>query len=353
MAQIMQLSCDAANTVVDYLQTLRVVEIRQSLEFIGLYHIEVIIAVFIFLMLQFTKFTAVLLIACLIAFAIFYMWESFFPELDEHLSRHNKYPATYGAGYGPPYGPKAVAAASDFPPPYYPTTGQTSRDARTSALFPPFSNYDNEDSTGDHAVSPEKRQYLNSIGNHLGSNLKKSSPSGAATPIGHRGSSSDLRAHRRPYTGQIEDFKNLRRANDRDAQAFRRMITNEYRAYRPGTVTETNLHRHANQTNDDQRSRRNGPPNMADDRAYKNRRGTENKSSTQKKSNTNEQLERSRNVSRENMLRKLRNYPGPPARTSGTHSRSDPSGPNAENRGVKRRADNHNLFKFKLNRWGL
>ncbi|KRF78773.1 uncharacterized protein [Drosophila virilis] len=349
MAQIMQLSCDAANTVVDYLQTLRVVEIRQSLEFIGLYHIEVIIAVFIFLMLQFTKFTAVLLIACLIAFAIFYMWESFFPELDEHLSRHNKYPATYGAGYGPPYGPKAVAAASDFPPPYYPTTGQTSRDARTSALFPPFSNYDNEDST----VSPEKRQYLNSIGNHLGSNLKKSSPSGAATPIGHRGSSSDLRAHRRPYTGQIEDFKNLRRANDRDAQAFRRMITNEYRAYRPGTVTETNLHRHANQTNDDQRSRRNGPPNMADDRAYKNRRGTENKSSTQKKSNTNEQLERSRNVSRENMLRKLRNYPGPPARTSGTHSRSDPSGPNAENRGVKRRADNHNLFKFKLNRWGL
>lgn len=73
MAQAMQLSCDLANTVIDYLQTLRVVEIRQSLEFIGLYHIEVIIAVFFFLMLQFTKFTAVLLIACLIAFAIFYM----------------------------------------------------------------------------------------------------------------------------------------------------------------------------------------------------------------------------------------------------------------------------------------
>ncbi|XP_064552723.1 uncharacterized protein LOC135438358 isoform X2 [Drosophila montana] len=350
MAQAMQLSCDAANTVMDYLQTLRVVEIRQSLEFIGLHHIEVIIAVFIFLMLQFTKFTAVLLVACLIAFAIFYMWESFFPELGESVSRPNKYTGTYGAGYGPPYGPELIDVASNFPPPYYPPpAGHTSRDARTSALFPPFSNYENEDAT----VSPEKRQYLNTIGNHLGSNLKKTGPSGAATPIGHRGSTSDLRAHRRPYTGQMEDFKSMRRANDRDAQAFRRMIANEYRAYRPGTVTETNLYRYPNQTNDDQRSRRNGPSNMADDKAYKSRRSTETKSSSQKKNNANEQPERSRNVSRENMQRKLRNSPGPPARSSGPHSRSDPTGPNAENRGVKRRADNHNTFKFKLNRWGL
>lgn len=73
MADTYHVACDAADKLIRYLQSIRITEIRQSLEFIGVHQVEIVIAVFAFLALQFTKFTVVLLLACLIAFTIFYM----------------------------------------------------------------------------------------------------------------------------------------------------------------------------------------------------------------------------------------------------------------------------------------
>jgi len=52
---------------------MRICEIRHCLEFLGVAHTEVIAGVVLFILMQFTKFTAVLLLAIFLAYGIFYM----------------------------------------------------------------------------------------------------------------------------------------------------------------------------------------------------------------------------------------------------------------------------------------
>lgn len=168
---------------------------------------------------------------------------------------------------------------------------------------------------------------------------RRSNLPGNMTPVGHRGSASDMRSHRRPYS-QMDDYRYMRR-NERmnDPQAFRRMIANEYRSYRPGTATENLGHYRHPHPNDDTRMKRIGTQSTADDRQAKNRRSSE-KSTSQKRYPPSDLPERNRTGSREN-LRRMRNFSqGPSPRASGAPGRFDPSGPhnNVDSRGAKRKA---------------
>jgi len=73
MDEAFQWISDAVGAAVKYLQAIKITEVRQALEFVGVQHLEVLLAILFFVMLQFTKFTAVLMLACTIAYAIFYM----------------------------------------------------------------------------------------------------------------------------------------------------------------------------------------------------------------------------------------------------------------------------------------
>lgn len=64
---------DCCQAGIDYIKKLKIAEIRQTLELIGVYHSQVALAVVLFVMLVCTRFTAVLLVASLIAYIIFYM----------------------------------------------------------------------------------------------------------------------------------------------------------------------------------------------------------------------------------------------------------------------------------------
>lgn len=64
---------ECCQTGIDYIKGLRIAEIRQTIELVGIYHSQVALAVVLFFMLVFTRFTAVLLVASLIAYIIFYM----------------------------------------------------------------------------------------------------------------------------------------------------------------------------------------------------------------------------------------------------------------------------------------
>ncbi|EDW14357.2 uncharacterized protein LOC6572790 [Drosophila mojavensis] len=359
MADTYHLACEAADKLIRYLQSIRIAEIRQSMEFIGVHQVEIVIAVFIFLALQFTKFTVVLLLACLIAFTIFYMWDTLFPDLAEDQYRKNKGNGfeQYGAGYGPNYGPRYGhdRSVGTGPSVSYLNNDLSSRDARTSALFPPFNFTDEDLLHGDQSNYQEaKSDYFRdrSLGNrdHMRQQRRSNLP-GNMTPVGHLGSNNEMRSHRRPHS-QMDEYRYMRR-NDRvnDPQAFRRMIANEYRVYRPGTATENLAHYRHPHPNDDTRMKRIGTQSAADDRQGKNRRSSE-KSTSQKRYPPSELPERYRTGSREN-IRRMRNFPqGPSPRASGPPGRFDPSGPhnNADSRGAKRKSDYQ--YTKREGRWG-
>ncbi|XP_023163724.1 uncharacterized protein LOC111594593 isoform X2 [Drosophila hydei] len=342
MGDAYQVMRDTADKLVKYLQSINIAEIRQSMEFIGAHQVEVVVGVLVFLALQFTKFTAVLLLACLIAFTIFYMWDTLFPDLtdDYYQKRFINGPDTYGAGYGPRYANDRAVGTST---PYL-NFQAAAQDARTSALFPPF-NATDEDQL--HGYQDEKMEFLRDRGAAAPPSRDRMRPqrrsylSGHMTPVGHRGSVSDLRSHRRPYN-QIDEYRYLRRSERaNDPQVFRRMIASEYRAYRPGTATE-NLNHHRHQyPNDETKMKRIGTQSTADDKQSKNRR-TSDKSTSHKRYVSSEMPERYRYGSRDNMMRRLRHFSqGPLPHSSGAHGRFDTSGlhGNTEGRGTKRRAD--------------
>lgn len=77
MAEVLEWLTRSCTDCIEYLKKLRIAEIRQTLELVGVNHIQVVLALLLFAMLQFSKFTAVLLIACLIAYIIFYMVSAF------------------------------------------------------------------------------------------------------------------------------------------------------------------------------------------------------------------------------------------------------------------------------------
>ncbi|XP_017076287.1 uncharacterized protein LOC108111365 [Drosophila eugracilis] len=128
MADTIRCICDSLNSMVGYLVTMRVCEIRHCLEFLGVAHTEVILGVILFVLLQFTKFTAVLLLAVLLAYGIFYMWETFFPEITQLGHRGMK----------------------------------MFRNVRTSANLPPFAS-DTEETPGEYVIRPKVKQYTSGI----------------------------------------------------------------------------------------------------------------------------------------------------------------------------------------------
>lgn len=73
MAEALEWLTEACTAGIEYLKKIRIAEIRQTLELVGVSHVQVVLALLVFAMLQFSKFTVVLLIACLIAYIIFYM----------------------------------------------------------------------------------------------------------------------------------------------------------------------------------------------------------------------------------------------------------------------------------------
>ncbi|TDG48401.1 hypothetical protein AWZ03_005146 [Drosophila navojoa] len=287
------------------------------------------------------------------------MWDTLFPDLAEDQYRKNKGNVfeQYGAGYGPNYGPRYGhdRSVGTGPSISYLSNDFSSRDARTSALFPPFNFTDEDLLHGDQSNYQDvKSDYFRDRGPGNRDNMRpqrRSNLPGNMTPVGHRVSTNEMRSHRRPYS-QMDDIRYMRR-NDRvnDPQAFRRMIANEYRAYRPGTATENLGHYRYPHPNDDTRMKRIGTQSAADDRQGKSRRSSE-KSTSQKRYPPSELPERYRTGSREN-IRRMRNFPqGPSPRASGAPGRFDPSGPhnNIDSRGAKRKSDNQ--YTKREGRWG-
>ncbi|XP_017058292.1 transcription initiation factor TFIID subunit 1 [Drosophila ficusphila] len=128
MADAIRCACESFNSVVEYLVTLRICEVRHLLEFLGVAHAEVLVGVVLFVLMQFTKFTVVLLLAVFLAYGIFYLWETFFPEISQLGRRSMK----------------------------------MFRNVRTSANLPPFAS-DTEETPGEYTLSSKVQQYTSGI----------------------------------------------------------------------------------------------------------------------------------------------------------------------------------------------
>ncbi|XP_039492795.1 uncharacterized protein LOC120452578 [Drosophila santomea] len=124
MADAIGCACEQVNSVLDYLATLRICEVRHCFELLGVAHMEVLGGVLVFILMQFTKFTLVLMLAILLAYGIFYLWDTFFPEISQLGRRGMK----------------------------------MFRNVRTSANLPPFAS-DVEETPGEYQIRPRGQQY--------------------------------------------------------------------------------------------------------------------------------------------------------------------------------------------------
>ncbi|XP_017038099.1 uncharacterized protein [Drosophila kikkawai] len=125
MADAIRCACDTLNSAAGQLARLRISEIRQSLDFLGVQHTEVLLGLLVVVLLQFTKFAAILLLAIVLAYSIFYLWENYFPGIAELGYRGKK----------------------------------MCRNVRTYVNLPPFTYSDGEESTGtgEYIVNPSRR----------------------------------------------------------------------------------------------------------------------------------------------------------------------------------------------------
>lgn len=73
MADAIRCACESLNSALGYLVTMRISEVRHCFELLGVAHVEVLAGVIVFILMQFTKFTAVLMLAILLAYGIFYL----------------------------------------------------------------------------------------------------------------------------------------------------------------------------------------------------------------------------------------------------------------------------------------
>ncbi|KAH8311255.1 hypothetical protein KR044_005223 [Drosophila immigrans] len=340
MAEALNRCGEAVKAAVEYLQTIKIAEIRQTLELLGVQHFEIIAAVLLFVMLQFTKFTAVLLLACSIAYGTFYMWDTWFPEVKENYSTQNdEYGYLYGApfwsSYGPSYGGgnlsrNSVSSGvnSNYDNTYAPLYRDppTNRDARTSALFPPFSISEiAETLPGDHMYdSEEKRVRLSRhyIPRPDPFHQRKSHTSSSATPIAPRLSTNEVPKR---LSHQISDEN---RRNRRDPLSFRRLIANDYRMYRPTTSADAQPYYNYTMPVPEERTRR--LPGFFDDYKMKSRRTNDKRSTSHRTGGYtseqpwNRQNERWKSLSRENILHRSRNIQeSSPHRTGSPHGRSN------------------------------
>lgn len=297
-----QWSCDALNTAVGYMQTIRVADIRQTLDFLGVHHTEVIVGLCMFILMQFTKFTGVLLIAIAIAFAIFYMWDTYFPELNQRRSIDRDI--------------TPMRPFMEFARPEY-------QDARTSARLPPFANTSSNNSdqeffAGDQIPSKNNPPYSTfSSGRNTPLSSQNMTPivrsnmattqtgsrgteiSGLSTPVGQLGSMGSQ--PRRSKTGGGSNQRQQGNRND-DRLAYRSQnnteydynprrgstaISSEYRSSR--SRGQSQAHRQAPMYQDGNRSRRHTGSSMHDEgRPTRNRRNSRDRSSNIRKQIANE-----------------------------------------------------------------
>ncbi|KAH8280848.1 hypothetical protein KR054_001166 [Drosophila jambulina] len=122
MADAIRYACDTFNSAAGHLATLRISEIRQSLDFLGVQHSEVLLGLLVCFLLQFTKFAAILILAILLAYGTFYLWDNYFPGIAE-------------------FGYRGIKLC---------------RSVRTYANLPPFTYSDGEESVGvgEYVVKP-------------------------------------------------------------------------------------------------------------------------------------------------------------------------------------------------------
>ncbi|XP_015038822.2 serine/arginine repetitive matrix protein 1 isoform X1 [Drosophila pseudoobscura] len=123
MTELVDQSCCAVNTCLNYFASFRPRDIRQILDFLGVHHCEVLFGILAFVLFQFTKFTAILLLAVFLAYCIFYWWDTFFPGLSQRES---------GSSRRDQYAPSYLAS--------FPNTTEKAeyRDELTNARLPPF-----------------------------------------------------------------------------------------------------------------------------------------------------------------------------------------------------------------------
>nr|AAL68131.1 AT23209p [Drosophila melanogaster] len=124
MADAIRCACESLNSALGYLVTMRISEVRHCFELLGVAHVEVLAGVIVFILMQFTKFTAVLMLAILLAYGIFYLWDTFFPEIS-HLGRRGM---------------------------------KMFRNVRTSANLPPFAS-DTEETPGEYQIRPRSQHH--------------------------------------------------------------------------------------------------------------------------------------------------------------------------------------------------
>ncbi|XP_017845735.1 uncharacterized protein LOC108602197 isoform X2 [Drosophila busckii] len=317
---ILQRVRDASSAAINSLQTIRIAEIRQTFEFLGVQHFEVVVALFFFVMLQFTKFTAVLIIACVIAHFIFYVWDTYFPEIAESMSKtkHDSADAFYAS----------------VPHTYsqQPSTSPSQRDARTSVFLPPFTrpHEDHSDSPApkDGATAHHSQNTLAATRTPMeNTNRKISMQSGAATPIGHRLSSTDNRPQRRvPFPSLFDDYKARRIANnDREPVTYRRIVHSDNRPHRHAVPEPYTTYRYLN-PGEEPRPRR--LPALSSDEARilkQNKRATTSNGKPSSHRRTEDLFDRYRSASRDNIVSKNRNSHGASSSrpNQGTSGRND------------------------------
>ncbi|XP_068153844.1 myb-like protein A [Drosophila tropicalis] len=271
MVDVFQRSCDGINTVVGLMQSMRVTDVRQILDFISLHHVEVILGLCFFLLMQFTKFTGVLLLAIAIAFGIFYMWDTYFPELSQR---------------------RLVNTGTNY---YY--NERNVRDAQSSARLPPFINTSTNNSYQE--VNGGYQKVLRDIGTYTTLSSGQSSPryshnrmvpvlapqatssratamSGAHTPLGHLGSMANQALSRGAGSGN--------RFEDRQY--------NRQSSYNESGSTDYRSSRNARQSamyQDDKRSRRTRGSSINDGaKPAKSRRSATDRPSSARRPYTNE-----------------------------------------------------------------
>ncbi|KAH8418094.1 hypothetical protein KR222_011746 [Zaprionus bogoriensis] len=365
MAELLNWCGDAITAAIEYLQTIKIAEVRQTLELVGVQHIEVVAALVLFVMLQFTKFTAVLLIAFLIAYSIFYM----LPDLKDNLALPEN---GYRSSYHTPATPSNASGNNDVggagtrsrPDDNFDDNNMSSSrtDARTSALFPPFNTASQfaETLPGDHNNEPETKQlgvtegYQSSM-----STIDRNSPQSQGTPsrrdthtpVGQRLSSADQRPPQR--RGQSSGAYDDPRYSRRDPMAFRRMISNEYRQYRtpPTSDTRPSSNRYATYFGDESRYRR--PQGYSNEpKTHKNRKtSAEKRPSNPRSYFAMDHFDRLRSISREHINRLPISAAGPSHRSNPPYGRPMPGA--TENPKKKGRIERDILMKLRLNRWGL
>ncbi|XP_023036156.1 uncharacterized protein LOC6650428 [Drosophila willistoni] len=277
MVDIFQRSCDGVNTAVGIMQSMRITDVRQILDFIGVHHVEVILGLCFFLLMQFTKFTGVLLLAVAIAFGIFYMWDTYFPELSQRRSVNT--------------------VTNDY---YY---ARSVRDAQSSARLPPFINTSTNNS--DQEVYGGNQKRLRDIATYTNFSSGQSSPrysdnrmlhviapqaigsrgtemSGANTPLGHLGSMSNQALAREARGGnRYQDRQYNRQSNN---QSYNESGYSDYRSSR--STRQPPVYQ------DDNRARRTRGSSINDDaRPTKSRRSTKDRPSSGRRQYKSEQNE--------------------------------------------------------------